>query len=94
MKHILIFCSIFIVSCSPKVKTRVEVRDSIVYKLAPVSDSLLNECVRLNRQVDSLQTELFLSQFRINRVEHYVGIVDHNPSQLKFLRGWIKRAIQ
>lgn len=81
-------------SCHPKVETRVVVKDSIVYKLAPVSDSLLRECIALNKKVDSLKTELFLSEFKAERMQYYIGIVEHDPSQLKFLKGWINRAIQ
>ena len=49
-----------------------------VYRTQKVSDSLW------------LQNK----DYRLNRVRFYVKLVDKKPSQAKFLRGWIKRAIQ
>lgn len=93
MKLIFIL-TVLIAACNPPVETRVQVKDSIVYKLSPVSDSLLSECVRLNQENDSLKTQLFLSEFRVHKVKYYVAIVDRDPTQIKFLKGWVKRAVQ
>jgi hypothetical protein len=42
---------------------------------------------------DSLRVELLISQYKVERVKYYLAIVDRNPSQLKFLRSWIRRAV-
>lgn len=48
----------------------------------------------LERANDSCKTKLFLSNYRVERVRYYLNIAIKNPSQDKFLKGWIKRAIQ
>jgi hypothetical protein len=42
---------------------------------------------------DSLKTELLLAQYKLNRVSFYLNICLKKPSQDKFLKGWIRRAI-
>ena len=44
--------------------------------------------------IDSLKTKLFLSEYKVKKVKFYTAIVDNKPSQLKFYKGWIKRAIK
>jgi hypothetical protein len=43
---------------------------------------------------DSLQQELFLAKYKIERVKYYLKICQKNPSQTKFLRSWVTRAVQ
>jgi hypothetical protein len=81
-------------SCNEKEETREVVRDSIVYLPAPSTDSLFALYAVQKKTIDSLNTELFLSEFRVERVRYYLNICIKNPSQDKFLKGWIKRAIQ
>jgi hypothetical protein len=50
-------------------------------------DSLL---VVIKKKNDSL----FIERFRLERVKYYNKIVQKNKSQLKFLSGWINRAVQ
>lgn len=65
----------------------------VIQHPCPSADSLLLVILRSKIEKDSLKTQLFLAQFKVERIELYVGIVDHDHSQLKFLKGWIKRAI-
>lgn len=44
------------------------------------------------RTKDSLN--IIAQKYRVNRVAYYVKIVDKNPSQIKYLKGWVKRAIR
>lgn len=53
-----------------------------------------SEYSALRRENDSLRTALFQAQFKVNKVRYYLKICLKNPSQDKFLKGWIKRAIQ
>lgn len=48
----------------------------------------------LQAKVDSLKTELFLAKYKIEKVKYYLAIVRRNPSQQKFLRGWVIRAVE
>ena len=43
---------------------------------------------------DSLSAKLFQSNFKLERVRYYTNIVRKNPSQIKFYKGWIIRAIE
>lgn len=44
-------------------------------------------------RIDKYSKALLLERTRIEAVKKYVRIVDKNPSQIKFLKGWVKRAI-
>lgn len=46
------------------------------------------------RVIDSLKDALFIANYKVERVRYYWNIVNRNPSQVKFLKGWIKRAIE
>lgn len=43
--------------------------------------------------VDSLKDELFIAKYKIERVKYYLKITQRNPSQTKFLKSWINRAV-
>lgn len=46
------------------------------------------------KEKDSINRELFVNKYKLNRVNYYTNIVDKKPSQLKYYKGWIKRAIK
>ena len=48
----------------------------------------------LKRERDSLRHELYMSKKKIEKVRFYVKLVDKKPTQIKFLKGWVKRAIE
>ena len=54
----------------------------------------VDSCKIYRRQNDSLKTALFNAKYRIEKVRFYVNIVNRNPSQIKYLKGWIIRAIR
>lgn len=56
--------------------------NTIMYKPSPVSNC------------DSFKTKLFISNYKIERVKHFLRIVDNNPTQIKYLKGWVRRAVQ
>lgn len=69
------------------------------------SDSLVNvyekEILKLDSIIfyqkkinDSLRTKLFLANFKIQKVKKYLNICIKNPTQDKFLKGWIRRAVE
>lgn len=51
----------------------------------------IHEC---ETRADSLNRLLAIERYKVERIKYYVSIVDNNPSQLQFLRGWIKRAVK
>lgn len=48
----------------------------------------------LKQAIDSLRTKLFIAEYKLQRVKYYLNITLKDASQTKFLKGWIKRAIQ
>lgn len=51
-------------------------------------------CDSLKRVVSELNDKLFVSNYKIERVRYYLNIAINNPSQDKFLKGWVRRAIE
>ncbi len=49
---------------------------------------------QLKKENDSLRSRLFVVNYKIERVRYYLNIALQNPSQDKFLKGWVKRAIE
>lgn len=47
----------------------------------------------LLRRNDSLHSRLLVADYKLERVGYYLRIVNRNPSQIKFLRGWLNRAL-
>lgn len=50
----------------------------------------------LKAKNDTLKTHLFVSNYKVERVRYYLNIClkDQTGSQDKFLKGWIRRAIE
>lgn len=66
-------------------------------ELAITRDSLRYQIKKNNSLLiisDSLNNKLFLTNYKIEKVRYYLKICDRNTSQVKFLRGWIRRAIE
>lgn len=100
MKIIIIF--LVFVACRQAPETigyikpdTVVVQDSIKIELLEGQISLLQE-KNITHQIlnDSLKTKLFISDYKLERVRYYLNICLRNPSQDKFLKGWIRRAIE
>lgn len=49
---------------------------------------------RIAGKVDSLYAKLLVVNYKLERVRFYSDIVRRNPSQVKFLRGWINRVLE
>jgi hypothetical protein len=43
---------------------------------------------------DSLSVQLFLANYKVEKVKFYLNLVQKKPSQAKFLKGWIIRAVK
>lgn len=43
--------------------------------------------------INIFNERLFMAEFRLKKIERYVGIIDKKPTQIKYLKGWIKRAL-
>lgn len=64
--------------------------DSLVY----YREQLIRTQDSLAYVKDSLGEDLFVARYKLGRIKYYTNIVDNNPSQIKFYKGWIKRALK
>ena len=44
--------------------------------------------------INNVSPTVFLMQFRSSLAQHYQNIVNANPQDMKFLKGWLRRAAQ
>jgi hypothetical protein len=100
MKMFLPFIIATFLCCNskgPKIESvAVPPADTILYISSGVDHSTFDTCKTdsLKHVIDSLSRKLFVSDYKIQRVKYYLGIAIKNPSQTKFLKGWINRAIK
>lgn len=99
----------FFSSCTSKQSTTVEpnvplaahqcpepiiVHDTVVFRDTIVVEVVSKSYDSLLAVIKKKNDSLFLERFRLERVKYYNNIVKKNKSQLKFLSGWISRAVQ
>lgn len=102
----IIFAVLAVLAVSACVQSPVE--KEIIY--VPVKDTISDEAniikiINLERELqitkdslnylrDSLGEDLFVAKYKLGRIKYYTDIVDKKPSQLKYYKGWIKRALK
>lgn len=86
----------YIDTCLTKPPAVVPVRscDSIRAAKDLVIQAKTDSLIKLRIQLDSTKQVLFLSNYKIEKVRYYLNITLRNSSQDKFLKGWIRRALQ
>lgn len=106
---ILLFVFLFAASCKRAEMKPVVIEkpvetvkiDTVVIRLTDtVYVVKSDDSARLLRSVDSLKTannklgkELLHNKLIIQNARYYLNIANKNPSQQKFLRGWMNRAL-
>ena len=98
----IILTGILVSYCSsPTVEQPIE---KIVY--VPVEDSVaigenvaLREMLRrtqdsLNAFKHTMSSDEFIARYKLERIRYYTNIVDNNPKQMKYYKGWIKRVLE
>lgn len=98
----IVICGMIFAHCSPP--TGGQPIEKIVY--VPVEDSVaigeniaLREMLRrtqdsLNAFKNSMSSDEFIAKYKLERIRHYTNIVDKNPKQMKYYKGWIKRVLE
>lgn len=78
--------------------------ETIIY--VPTNDSVsINKIVYLKEQLrrtqdslnafkNSMSSDEFIAKYKLERIRHYTNIVDKNPKQIKYYKGWIKRVLE
>jgi hypothetical protein len=104
MKYLIILAIVLFAGCKVKVgpDAPIAIYDTVkVYDTIPVltcDEDVVYDTVYVNvvnkKTLDSIATELFVANYKIERVKYYLNICLRNPSQDKFLKGWIKRAVK
>lgn len=54
---------------------------------------LHSTAIKVAHQNDSLKTALFLANYKVEKVKYYLKICNKNPTNNKFLKGWVTRAV-
>lgn len=62
-------------------------KDSIIQQHKVIVDSLQE----LN---DSLNAKLFVANYKLERVSYYCNVVDKKQTNIKYLKGWIRRVLE
>jgi len=89
MKICIIIISLFL-SC----KTNTEPAAIVTIPPVIIQQDCTKKIDSLKARIDSLKTALFLSNNKVEKVRFYLNICLKKPSQDKFLKGWIKRALK
>jgi hypothetical protein len=55
------------------------------------NDSLYAVIDSMDANIDTLARRLLYAKLALSHVEYYADIVARNPSQAKFIRGWLRR---
>lgn len=59
-------------------------------QITQLRDSL--KVIRLKK--DSISGQLFLANYKVEKVRYYLKICNKTPSNNKFLKGWVTRAVK
>lgn len=102
MKIILIAIIGMLFSCSPPTSDCSRMRERIIKDSTELAEIRIahSESVREMDSIkylsDSLHEQLFLAQYKVVKVKKYLNIClnDKTGSQDKYLKGWVKRAIE
>lgn len=98
------FISLFICSCNedyvnePHEVIIIE-KDTVVYKdtfelfvYKELVNSQHDSIVTLNNKLDSINSKLFISEYKLNRIKYYNDIAAKG-NNIKYLRGWVNRVL-
>jgi len=78
----------------PGVKSFVDSTAYLSARYDSLLDVLKNTTRKLIKTNDSLRSKLFLANYKVEKVKYYLAICTRNPSQKKFLFGWMRRAVE
>lgn len=91
MKKIGLFLSLILAAIACSVKTHnVPCSNDTIARNDTV---FIADTVLVHDTINVIPDEYLLYKLRVINARHYLEIIRKNPSQVKFLHGWMKRAI-
>lgn len=105
MRYIL-FLLVLNLSCTPKTdcskqneriqsdSIRLVNADSENKQLLFKNNQLRDSIQFVKTGIDTLKTQLFISNYKVEKVKYYLKIVNRDRTQEVFLRGWVTRAVE
>jgi hypothetical protein len=104
LSYLLLGCTLVWISCKPNaVKDKIATQNQIVWDTIYIEttdtvylpfDSVEYQLSLAIRQRDSISNLLFIDRYKLEKIRFYLGITLRDRSQDKFLKGWIKRALE
>ncbi len=103
MKNLIILSLFFVFGCtSKKIEEKpISIQKPVIELHKCPEPIIIRDTVLLTKPYDSLKVvikkkndSLFVERYRLERVKYYNGIAQRNSSQMKFLVGWINRAVK
>lgn len=81
--------SIFDFAVNAGIKTSIRLAQSVV---GTKDDGIIG--TQTVYALNAYSPSLFVAQFKLKKIERYCNIVDKNATQLKYLKGWCRRALR
>lgn len=101
---LLLLCALALISCKTNpVKEPIEPQTQILWDTVYIEttdtvylpfDSVEHQLGIAIRQRDSLSNLLFIDRYKLEKIRFYLNITLRDRSQDKFLKGWIRRALE
>lgn len=101
MKHLLVFITILLVSCTTIKKNEVDKidRDTVYIEVQDVDRVReLEADVRYWRDSvyhlnSTIPLDVYFNARKIEKIKYYISITENRPANKKFFYGWIKRTM-
>ena len=94
MKKYFLILSIFFIACASNSTPIITKADTTFISYKDTIPINKHNTDSLQKVIDTLASRLLHAKLVIRNVKHYVDICKRNPSQSKFLLGWVSRAIE
>ena len=101
MKYLILLLLFFSCTTHKSEVTPLTINEPVIESHKCPNPIIIRDTVYLTKQYDSLQIvinkkndSLFVERYRLERVKYYNKIAQNNSNQIKFLVGWINRAVK
>lgn len=89
----IIFITAMLTNCNDNIKTETVTLMDTVYEYKTDTIEIPNiEINRLQQENDSLREQLFIANYKLERIKYY-NLIASKGNNIKYLRGWINRVL-